>query len=203
MASSWLPASPADSSTRADARTLWRCSHFATSATRSFAAARSLSPDTISTIDQFRWLAGAAEAPPGSARRASAESFQAIRMRFEGEAGAARRYDHDRPACLHHGIADLEQMLWAEPGVVLGAADHQQIRGPRFLGEKVRGVGGVRAPFQRAAKILQRRSKMTFAAADGLVQLFIVGFEHARCDHAVGMNGHVGKAGGDADHAST
>ena len=80
MASSWLPVSPADSSTRADACTLWRKSQSATSATRAVAASRSSSPGTISTIvTSVAFLSSGSAAD--IALRDSAVSFQATSTR--------------------------------------------------------------------------------------------------------------------------
>ena len=72
-------------------------------------------------------------------------------------------------------------------------ADHQQIRGPSLHCKKVCRVGGVRAPFQGVADILECRPKATFAAGNSSVELSEISLEHARCDHAVGMDGHFWK----------
>ena len=79
-------------------------------------------------------------------------------------------------------------------------ADHQQIRGPSLHCKKVCRVGGVRAPFQGVADILECRPKATFAAGNSSVELSEISLEHARCDHAVGMDGHFWKTRGNTNN---
>lgn len=118
----------------------------------------------------------------------------------ERKTGLAGGHQQYRPAGAHHRIADVQRLMGQEGRDVRVAADDQQIGRPRLACEKFGCIGHVRPPLQRMAERCHRFAKPAFAAIDILLQPLIIRFQHACRDHAVGMDGGVGKAGGDTDH---